>query len=97
MGCEGSLCMRRPRLSRGLPLREVRWGACACGGDESGGVGDMGRAGLGMRGEPARWAAAVGGGSPAVQKRPQTPIIPQFMSILCRRGSTLAPTLRARV
>ena len=90
--------MRRPRLSRGLPLWEVRRGACACGGEaESDDVGDMGRAGLGMRGEPARWAAAVGGGSPAVQKRPQTPIIPQFMSILCRRGSTLAPTLRARV
>ena len=62
--------MRRPRLSRGLPLWEARRGARACGGGESGDVGDMGRAGLGMRGEPARWAAAVGGGSPAVQRRP---------------------------
>ena len=34
------------------------------GGAEPGDVGDMGRAGLGMRGEPARWAAAVGGGLP---------------------------------
>ena len=37
-------------------------------GAESGDVGDMRRAGLGMQGELARWAAAVGGGSPAVQK-----------------------------
>lgn len=36
---------------------------------ESGDVGDMGRAGLGMQGELARWAATVGGGSPAVRKR----------------------------
>ena len=34
------------------------------GGAEPGDVGDMGRAGLGMQGELARWAAAVGGGSP---------------------------------
>ena len=39
------------------------------GGAESGDVGDMRRAGLGMQGELARWAAAVGGDSPAVQKR----------------------------
>ena len=25
--------MGRPRLSRGLPLWEARWGACACGGE----------------------------------------------------------------
>ena len=31
-GLRGSLCMRRPRLSRGLPLWEARRGACACGG-----------------------------------------------------------------
>ena len=39
------------------------------GGAEPGDVGDMGRAGLGMQGELARWAAAIGRGSPAVQKR----------------------------
>ena len=38
-------------------------------GAEPGDVGGVRRAGLGMRGELARWAAAVGGGSPAVQKR----------------------------
>ena len=64
---------------------------------EPGDVGDMGRAGLGMRGEPARWAAAVGGGSPAVQRRAQITILPQFVSILCILSPTLAPALRLRV
>ena len=66
--------MRRPRLSRGLPLWEARRGAFVCGGGESGDVGDMGRAGLGMRGEPARWAAAVGGRRGGAGRRsPRTP------------------------
>ena len=63
------LCIRKLRLPCGLPLWEARRGACVWGEAEPGDVGDMRRAGPGMRGEPARRAAAVGGGSPAVRKR----------------------------